>query len=74
VPEAGAELSLKDDAGVSTAAGNITSAAELHLAAGTRVFALGMIRGEVELHSQTVTYTVGTATGTARILAGAPTF
>jgi aminomethyltransferase len=74
VPEAGAELSLKDDAGVSTAAGNITSAAELHLAAGSRIFALGMIRGEVELHSQTFTYTVGTATGTARILAGAPTF
>jgi folate-binding protein YgfZ len=74
VPEAGAELTLTDDAGKSIAAGNITSSAELHLAAVNRVFALGMIRGEAELHSQTFTYTVGTATGTARILAAAPTF
>ena len=74
VPEAGAELSLTDDAGKSTAAGTITSAAELPLAAGNRVFALGMIRGDAELHSQTFTYTVEMATGTARILAVAPTF
>ncbi len=74
VPEAGAELSLTGDAGKSIAAGNITSAAELPLAAGNRVFALGMIRGEAELHSQTFTYTAGTATGTARVLAAAPTF
>jgi len=74
VPEAGAELSLTDEAGKSIAAGNITSAAELPLAAGNRVFALGMIRGDAELHSQAFTYTVEMVTGTARILAAAPTF
>ena len=74
VPEAGVELTITDDAGKSIAAGNITSAAELPLSAAKRIFALGMIRGEAELHNQTFTYTVGTATGTARILAGAPTF
>jgi hypothetical protein len=52
-----------------TAAGEITSAAELKLAAGPRVFALGMIRGEAELRNQPLSYTAGTATGTARILA-----
>jgi folate-binding protein YgfZ len=67
VPEAGAELML--DGAV---AGQITSAAELKLAAGSRVFALGMIRGEAELRNQPLTYTAGTATGTARILAAPP--
>jgi hypothetical protein len=52
------------------AAGRIASAAELALAAGFRIFALGMIRGEAELRNQPLTYTAGTATGTARILAG----
>jgi folate-binding protein YgfZ len=88
VPADGTELSLLDEAGNSTAAGNITSAAELPLAAGSRIFALGMIRGEAELspqrqrpvagepeqHGQTLSYTSGTATGTARILATPPTF
>jgi hypothetical protein len=41
------------------------------LAAGNRIFALGMIRGEAEVKNQPLTYTVGTATGAATIL-GAP--
>jgi hypothetical protein len=55
-----------------TAAGQITSAARLTLAAGPRIFALGMIRGEAELRNQPLNYTAGTATGTARILAAPP--
>ena len=66
VPTGGAELTLDDG----MAAGRIASAAELALAAGFRIFALGMIRGEAELRNQPLTYTVGTATGAARILAG----
>ncbi|MGA2672464.1 MAG: folate-binding protein [Terracidiphilus sp.] len=69
VPAAGVELAL--EGGV--AAGQITSAAKLILEAGSRVFALGMIRGEAEVHDQPFTYTSGTATGTARILAAPPT-
>jgi hypothetical protein len=52
-------------------AGRITSAAELPLPS-RRVFALGMIREEAELRNQPFTYTAGTATGTARILAVPP--
>jgi aminomethyltransferase len=54
------------------AVGQITSAAELALATGHRIFALGMIRGEAELRNQPLTYAAGTATGTARILAAPP--
>jgi hypothetical protein len=55
-------------------AGQITSAAELPLASGRRIFALGMIRGEAELRNQPFTYTAGEAAGTARILAAPPKF
>ncbi|HEY1984282.1 MAG TPA: folate-binding protein [Terracidiphilus sp.] len=62
-------------------AGQITSAAELSLASGTRVFAIGMIRAEAEVRKQPLTYTTkaGTGTqeetaGTARVLAAPPTF
>ena len=68
VPAGGTELTL--DGGV--AVGQITSAAELALATGHRIFALGMIRGEAELRNQPLTYAAGTATGTARILAAPP--
>jgi len=68
VPAAGAELRLDDGA----VAGEITSAAELPLRKGLRVFALGMIRGEAEIHNQPLSYTAGTATGAARILAAPP--
>ena len=68
VPPAGAELTTESGA----AAGQITSAAELPFASGPRVFALGMIRGEAEIRSQSFTYNSGEATGTARILAAPP--
>jgi folate-binding protein YgfZ len=67
VPGAGAELTLEDG----TSAGQITSAAELRLKTGRRVFALGMMREEAEARSQTFKYRAGTASGTATIL-GAP--
>jgi len=72
LPAAGTELTFVDGAGKSAAAGQITSAAELSLASGSRIFALGMIRGEAELGNQPLTYSAGTATGTVRILAGPP--
>jgi hypothetical protein len=53
-------------------AGQITSAAELIFAAGNRSFALGMIREDFGMRNQPFTYTAGTATGTARILAAPP--
>jgi folate-binding protein YgfZ len=82
VPAAGAALTLEGGA----VAGQITSAAELPLPTGSRVFALGMMRGEAELSpqrrgsvaggpeagKQLFTYTAGTATGTARTLAAPP--
>jgi folate-binding protein YgfZ len=68
VPAAGAALTLEGGA----VAGQITSAAELTLHTGSRVFALGMMRGEAEVGNQSFTYTTGTATGTARILAAPP--
>jgi folate-binding protein YgfZ len=68
-PAPGARLTMDGGA----AAGEITSAAELTLASGNRVFALGMIRGEAELSNQPLAYTGGTVTGSARILASPPT-
>jgi aminomethyltransferase len=70
VPPAGAELTLKDGA----SAGSITSAAPLALPSGTRIFALGMIRGEAELRNQLLHYSAGPVAGTARILAEPPSF
>jgi folate-binding protein YgfZ len=67
-PAAGTELILDGGA----AAGRITSAAEVPLPAGSRIFALGMIRGEAELRNQPITYTVGAAAGSASILAAPP--
>jgi folate-binding protein YgfZ len=74
VPTAGAELSFQDDeASPARAAGHITGAVELPLPTGSRIFALGMIRGEAELRDRPLTYATGTASGMARILAGPPT-
>jgi folate-binding protein YgfZ len=67
VPGAGTEVTL--DGAV---AGQITSAAELKLASGNRVFALGMMREAAELRNQPLSYNAGTVTGTARILAAPP--
>ena len=68
VPVAGTALTLEGGA----VAGQITSAAELLLSTGSRVLALGMMRGEAEVGNPSFTYTAGTATGTARILAAPP--
>ncbi len=68
IPAAGSELTWEG----SGAAGQITSAAQLPLAAGVRVFALAMMRGEAALRSQSFFYQAGEAAGTARILAAPP--
>jgi folate-binding protein YgfZ len=68
VPAAGTSLLLDGGA----VAGQITSAAELIFSTGKRIFALGMIREEAGTRNQPFTYTAGTATGTARILAVPP--
>jgi folate-binding protein YgfZ len=67
-PAAGTELAWENG----MAAGQITSAAELPLATGSRVFALGTIREEAELRNQPLTYAVGAAKGIARILTAPP--
>ncbi|MGP8187637.1 MAG: YgfZ/GcvT domain-containing protein [Terracidiphilus sp.] len=67
-PSAGTELALEDG----TAAGEITSAAELPLAGGSRVFALGMIGGEAEARGSVFRYKTGAQEGAARILEAPP--
>ena len=67
LPEPGTKL-LLDGA----EAGQITSAAELPLAAGARRFAIGMIRGEAEARNLALDYSTAEAGGRARILAGQP--
>jgi folate-binding protein YgfZ len=81
-PARGTELILEGGA----VAGQITSAAELPLAHGNRVFAMAKIRAEAEQSPQrqgpvagdpeaddgSFHYTAGTASGTARILAAPP--
>lgn len=64
VPAPGTELTLQDGA----SAGQVTSAAEVLLPSGPRVFALAMIRGEAELRSQPLNYPAGTA----KLLAAPP--
>jgi folate-binding protein YgfZ len=56
-----------------TDAGHITSAAELPLGAGTRVFALAMVRAEAEARNLPLAYSAGEDTGAARIVAAPPT-
>jgi folate-binding protein YgfZ len=73
VPARGTELHFDDGAlDGETAAGHITSAAELALPAGKRTFALGMIRGSAETRNQALSYGAGDGKGTARILDAAP--
>jgi folate-binding protein YgfZ len=67
VPNPGTELLLEG-----AVVGTITSAAELPLAATTRRFAIGMVRGEAEVKNQPFTYAAGSDTATARILPGPP--
>jgi folate-binding protein YgfZ len=68
VPASGAELTLEDG----KVAGHITSAAELTLAKGPRIFALAMVRAEAETQDRPFHYTSGSAAGTGRILAAPP--
>ena len=68
-PEAGSELMLGD-----AQAGHITSAAELALPGGSRIFAMGMIRGEVEARNEPLTYKTEAGSGAARILSSPPIF
>jgi folate-binding protein YgfZ len=68
VPASGTELKLEDG----TAAGTITSAAELPLKNGARVFALGKMRAEAEEKSQSFRYKAGAIEGMASILAAPP--
>jgi folate-binding protein YgfZ len=67
-PASGTELRLEDG----TVAGTITSAAELPLKTGARVFGLGMIRAEAEEKGQSFRYKAGAVEGTANILAAPP--
>lgn len=64
LPAAGTGLTFEG-----TQAGHFTSAAQLPLATGSRVFALGMIREEAEVRSEPLAYVVEGITGAARILA-----
>jgi folate-binding protein YgfZ len=68
-PPAGTELFADG-----VVAGQIRSAAALPLETGRRIFALAMIRAEAELREQTFSYSAGTASGTARLLAEPPSF
>jgi folate-binding protein YgfZ len=70
VPESGTEIFQEDG----TPAGQITSAAELPLAAGRRVFALGVVRADAEARSQNFTYTVGSCEGFGEYSGGAAEF
>ncbi len=73
-PAPGTELAAESaGADGGKAPGTITSAAELPLSTGTCVFALAMMRAEAEASNSTFTYASGSATGTARLLAGPPT-
>jgi folate-binding protein YgfZ len=67
IPASGTEL-MQDGA----PAGQVTSAAELLLPMGKRVFALGMMRGEAEARNLPMSFEFGSSLGTARILDGPP--
>jgi folate-binding protein YgfZ len=66
-PASGTKLTL-DGSDV----GHVTSAAELPLVQGKRLFAMGMIRAEAELRNLPLTYSVSETTGTARLLGSPP--
>ncbi|WP_157439878.1 CAF17-like 4Fe-4S cluster assembly/insertion protein YgfZ [Terracidiphilus gabretensis] len=68
LPAPGTELTLEN-----TAAGTITSVAELQLPASTRRFALAMIRAEAEARNLPLSYAASEDSGTVRILTAPPT-
>jgi folate-binding protein YgfZ len=67
VPASGTQLMLDG-----APAGHITSAAEIRLGTGKRIFALGMMRAEAEVRNLPMSYETGSGSGVARILEGAP--
>ena len=67
LPARGTELMFEG-----AAAGQITSAAVLPVASGSRVFALGMVRATAEVEDKPLKYGAENETGTARILATPP--
>jgi len=69
LPSAGTEVILEGKP-----AGQITSAAELPLPGGSRVFALAMMRLEADLPAAQLTYVAGGRTGTVRLLNEPVTF
>lgn len=68
VPASGTGLTLEDG----SAAGQMTSAAELPLSRGSRIFALGMVRAEAEAQGASFRYAAGDGQGKAEILAAPP--
>jgi folate-binding protein YgfZ len=68
LPAPGADLTIGE-----VPAGQITSVALLPLTAGTRIFAIGMIRAEAEARNEPLTYGAGAASGTASIQSTPPT-
>ena len=68
VPASGAELSFGGKP-----VGHITSAAALPLESGTRTFALGVVRSEVELPDTRLTYCAEAGAGSAKLLSTPPT-
>jgi folate-binding protein YgfZ len=67
LPVTGTELTLE-----TSAAGTITSVAELPLPTGARRFALAVIRGEAEARNLPLAYTASENSGAARILTTPP--
>ena len=67
LPNPGTELTL-DGAAV----GQITSAAELPLSSGPRLFAIAMLRSEAEAKNQPLTYSAPAGSGTATLLSRPP--
>jgi folate-binding protein YgfZ len=68
VPEPGTELKQSDGA----QAGHVTSAAELPLEKGRRIFALAMVKAEAEAKEEVLHYSTAAGEGTARIQASPP--
>ena len=67
LPEPGVKLTLDG-----AEAGHVTSAAELALPEGARRFGIGMIRAEAEAGNLPLSYSVGEASGSAKILPAPP--
>jgi folate-binding protein YgfZ len=68
VPAPGAALALEDG----TAVGQITSAAELKVAGGSRLFALGIVRSDAEAKGEAFRYGAPGDGGSARMLDAPP--